>query len=378
MERQKLNTVRFASKGENSFFDVIQRKVSEYFSSRKITPYANPTMWVKTIVMLLIYFVPYVAMVTGLAAGNSWLFYGLWVLMGIGMIGIGTSVMHDANHGTYSANKSTNNFISRVLEVLGGYRLTWRIQHNILHHTYTNITGLDEDIDSIKLLRFSPRQEWKPYHRYQYIYIWFFYSVMTLYWMTVKDYMQLISYHKHDLLKKHKVTFGQGILRVTLYKLFYYGYIMVLPILFSGMPWYAVVLGFLLMHFVAGLTLSCIFQPSHIMETSQFSLPVNVDGGRQMEDSWAVHQLANTTNFSPRSRIFSWFIGGLNYQIEHHLFTHICHVHYSKLSPIVKAAAAEFNLPYNVQPTFFKALALHVNMLKVLGKSTTIDHEKTL
>jgi len=374
METQKLNTVRFTSNEENSFFDVVQHRVSEYFSSRKITPYANTAMWAKTVIMLLIYFVPYGIMVTGLAAGNLLFFYGLWVMMGIGMIGIGTSVMHDANHGAYSAHKNINDFISYILEILGGYRLTWRIQHNILHHTYTNITGLDEDIDSIKLLRFSPRQEWRWYHRYQYIYIWFFYSIMTLYWMTLKDYMQLLSYHKHDLLKKQKLTLGQGIVWVTLYKLFYYGYVMVLPILFSGVPWYMVVSGFLLMHFVAGLTLSCIFQPSHVMETSLYALPVDVDGRKQMEDSWVEHQLKNTTNFSPRSKIFSWFIGGLNYQIDHHLFPHICHVHYPKLSPIVKATAQEFNLPYTVESTFFKALALHFNMLKVLGKSTK-DHE---
>ena len=369
METQKLNTVRFTSNEENSFFDVVQHRVSEYFSSRKITPYANTAMWAKTVIMLLIYFVPYGIMVTGLAAGNLLFFYGLWVMMGIGMIGIGTSVMHDANHGAYSAHKNINDFISYILEILGGYRLTWRIQHNILHHTYTNITGLDEDIDSIKLLRFSPRQEWR-----WYLYIWFFYSIMTLYWMTLKDYMQLVSYHRHDLLKKQKLTLGQGIVWVTLYKLFYYGYVMLLPILFSGVPWYMVVSGFLLIHFVAGLTLSCIFQPSHVMETSLYALPVDVDGRKQMEDSWVEHQLKNTTNFSPRSKIFSWFIGGLNYQIDHHLFPHICHVHYPKLSPIVKATAQEFNLPYTVESTFFKALALHFNMLKVLGKSTK-DHE---
>lgn len=230
------------------------------------------------------------------------------------------------------------------------------------------ITGLDEDIDSIKLLRFSPRQPYFWFHRYQYIYVWFFYMKMTLYWMTVKDYRQVIRYRNHGLLAKQSVTPKQALLRITVFKIFYYSYIIALPILFSGMPWYFVLSGFLIMHFTAGLVLSCIFQPSHVMETSAFNAPVTTDGVKRMEDSWAIHELTNTSNFSPDSHFFSWFIGGLNYQIEHHLFTGICHVHYPKIAAIVKSAAMSFNLSYHVQPTFVKALKEHVKMLWLLGK----------
>jgi linoleoyl-CoA desaturase len=191
---------------------------------------------------------------------------------------------------------------------------------------------------------------------------------MTLFWMTAKDYLQVVRYRQHDLLIKHKVSLKQAIFRITLYKLFYYSYILVLPILFSGMAWYWVLTGFLLMHFTAGLFLSCVFQPSHIMEVSTFLKPVETGGERRMEDSWAIHELANTTDFAPRSRVLSWFIGGLNYQIEHHLFTNICHVHYRKLAPIVRKTAWEFGLPYHVQPTFLKALLEHARMLKKLGR----------
>jgi linoleoyl-CoA desaturase len=186
--------------------------------------------------------------------------------------------------------------------------------------------------------------------------------------MTAKDYLQVIRFKKHDLLIKQNVSLKQAILRITGYKLFYYSYIIVLPILFSGMPWYLIIAGFLLMHFTAGLFLSCIFQPAHIMETSPFALPVNTDGKHHMENSWAVHEVVNTTNFAPDNRILTWFVGGLNFQIEHHLFTGICHVHYKKLAPIVQSTMAEFGLPYHVQPTFLRALAEHAKMLKKLGK----------
>ena len=186
--------------------------------------------------------------------------------------------------------------------------------------------------------------------------------------MTAKDYLQVVRYRQHDLLVKQNVSLQQAIFRITLYKLFYYSYILVLPILFSGQPWYLVVMGFLLMHFTAGLFLSCIFQPSHIMEASAFSLPLQTDGGRRMEDSWAVHEIVNTTDFAPRNRLLSWFVGGLNFQIEHHLFTGVCHVHYRKLAPIVQSTTASFKLPYHVQPTFLKALSKQAQMLKKLGK----------
>jgi linoleoyl-CoA desaturase len=308
-------------------------------------------------------------MVTGVAAGRPLMFYGLWFLMGCGMIGIGTSVMHDANHGTYSNNKTINNLVGSILEVIGGYTVTWKIQHNVLHHTYTNIAGLDEDIGSIILLRLSPRQKWYWFHRYQHIYAWFFYMVMTLFWMTAKDYLQVVRYKQHDLLVKQKVSLEQALFRITLYKLFYYSYILFLPVMFSGMPWYYVLLGFLIMHFTAGLFLSCIFQPSHVMETSSFSEPVSSDGERRMEDSWAVHEVKNTTNFAPDNRVLSWFIGGLNYQIEHHLFPNICHVHYPHIAPIVKSTVLNFGLPYHVQSTFLKALREHARMLKILGEA---------
>lgn len=368
MEVEELNIVRFAPPGKDSFHDTVIARVNSYFRKNNISSYANTQMWVKTIVMLLLYFVPYILMVIGFGAGHPWLFFGFWFLMGWGMIGIGTSVMHDANHGTYSANWKVNNLIGYILEIIGGYTVTWKIQHNMLHHTYTNIAGLDEDTDAIRLLRFSPRQPRYKYHRYQHIYVWFFYMIMTLFWMTLKDYLQAVRYKQHDLLTRHKVSLKQALFRISMYKLFYYSYIMVLPIIFSGMPWYFVLFGFLLMHFTSGLFLSCIFQPSHIVETSAFALPVDTNGKRQMEESWAIHEVENTTDFAPRNRILTWFIGGLNYQIEHHLFTGICHVHYPKLAPIVKETATEFGIPYHVEPTFWHALSGHVKMLKKLGR----------
>lgn len=363
-----LDSVRFAHPGRDSFHDTVIAKVSAYFRTNKISPYANREMWVKTAVMLSLYFVPYLLMMLGVAGDSKFFFFFFWILMAFGMVGIGTSVMHDANHGTYSPNKKVNTLIGTILEVIGGYAVNWKIQHNYLHHTYTNIAGLDEDIDNMVVLRFSPHHKRLKLHRFQHLYVWFFYMLMTLYWMTFKDYFQVIRYRQHDLLVKEKVSLPQALFRITIYKIFYYSYIIVLPITFSGMPWYYVLFGFLLMHFTAGLFLSCIFQPAHIVSTSEFALPVVTDGRKKMEDSWAVHEVMNTANFAPQSKFLNWFIGGLNFQIEHHLFTGVCHVHYRNLAPIVKETTEQFGIPYHTEPTFWKALGDHVRMLKKLGR----------
>ena len=369
MKKPTLDRVRFAAKGDNSFHEAVLRNVKEYFDSRKMSPFANSEMWIKTASMLMMYFVPYALIVSGLASVSIWLFLGCWLLMAFGMSGIGTSVMHDANHGTYSANPKVNNTISRILDMIGGYRVTWRIQHNLLHHTYTNVAGLDEDIGSTKLLRLSPRLPVAWFHRYQYVYAWLLYGMMTLFWMTVKDYKAVFRYNRHQLLSNQKVTLLQALQRVTFYKLFYYAYILVLPLLFSGMPWWLVLIGFFSMHVVSGLVLSSIFQPAHVIENSEYAAPVMKAGMPHMENSWAIHEVVNTTNFAPRNAILTWFAGGLNFQIEHHLFTNICHVHYRKLAPIVKATCLAYHIPYHSQPTFRNALWEHTRMLRKLGRA---------
>ena len=363
----KKNIVKFAPKGTPSFYDDVKAKVDEYFQTNNISEQANLTMYVKTVVMLALYFVPYVLIVTGVAGSvGAWLSYGMWALMGVGVAGIGASVMHDSNHGSYANNKFVNSMLGGVLNILGGYAANWRIQHNVLHHTYTNVHGLDEDIAPGPILRMSPHQPRFGIHRFQHIYAWFLYCLMNLFWVTVKDYRLLVRYHKSDLLRKEKLTLKRGIIELSILKVVYFGYALVLPILFSGLPWYHVVLGFVLMHVLGGLGLACIFQPAHVMETSEY--PV-AGPDRKMENSWAVHQVLNTTDFAPNNKFISWFIGGLNFQIEHHLFPQICHVHYPAIAKIVKSVAEEYGLPYQVQPTFTRALWEHGRMLKKLGEA---------
>lgn len=364
-EIKRLELVKFAPRGGESFYDACKKKIDAYFKDNNIDPHANAAMVTKTVAILLMYLVPYAVMVSGVFYNNMLAFLSTWFLMGLGMVGVGCSIMHDSNHGSYSNNKTMNKLLGKVIVLVGGYHVTWKIQHNILHHTYTNIEGLDHDIDAGVFLRFSPNSKWYKMHRFQHFYAWFLYGLLTLQWATIKDFRQIYNYHKLDLLKKEKKTLKSAMLEVAVYKVLYYAGIVALPIIL-GAPWHWVLIGFVMMHFVAGVSLSAIFQLAHVMEECDFPNP---DDNRKMQNDWAIHQLTTTANFSPKSKIMSWFIGGLNRQIEHHLFPHICHIHYKKIAPIVKQTAIEYNLPYYEQKTFVKALTHHGKMLRKMGQN---------
>jgi linoleoyl-CoA desaturase len=321
-------------------------------------------MVIKTIVMIALYMIPYIVLISG-EINNPWLIWVLWMIMGFGMAGIGLAIMHDANHGSYSKNAKVNKALGYLINFVGGSVTNWKIQHNVLHHSYTNVEGHDEDITSISLLRFTPSQKLYKVHKFQYIYAWFFYSLMTFFWFIYKDIPQLIRYKKDGRLdSKQKRRYAWLLTELIGSKVLYALYIIIIPIMVLDIPWWATILAFLTMQVICGLLLTTIFQLAHIMPSSQFPLP-NEKGS--LENSWAIHQLLTTTNFAPRSKIMSWYIGGLNYQIEHHLFPNICHIHYKKISPIVENTARKYGIPYHSEANFIQAIRSHVKMLKMLG-----------
>lgn len=359
---------RFAENKNKDFVRVLNERVSLYFNQKNTSKYANAAMVLKTVIMLALYIIPLTLIYW---ADNVWINLLLWFIAGIGMTGIGLSIMHDANHGAYSANRKINKLVGGVLNIIGGNPTNWKIQHNVLHHTFTNVDGFDEDIDPpIPILRFSPHSKWRPVHKYQYIYAWFFYPLMSIMWFLTKDYKQAIRYHKKGLTASQGLNLAQHLFNIIFWKVSYAIVIIALPIMFSPVPWYVIVCGFVLMQCIAGLLLSLIFQPAHVIPDTQFTRP-NDSGDLQADAK--VHQLFTTANFGVKSRWFTWLVGGLNFQVEHHLFPTICHVHYRGLSEIVKKTALEFNLPYHSNRTFFSALKSHAKMLRLLGQKDCPD-----
>jgi linoleoyl-CoA desaturase len=361
------NPIRFSS-ARADFYTTLNQRVNDYFKSNNISRYANAEMKIKTVVMFSMYLIPYVLMIAGVIT-NVWLMFGLCIVMGLGMAGIGLSVMHDANHGGYSNKSWINNALGLSLNIVGGNAFNWKVQHNVLHHTYTNIHEVDEDISPRGILRMEPYGQWKSFHRFQHYYAWFFYGLLTLVWVIFKDFVRLIRYQKDGMVKKQKANIVTEWAVLIATKLFYIGYIIVLPTLLLDVTLGQVLLGFVAMHYVAGFILAIIFQPAHVIDGTEYPLP---DENGKMDTSWAIHQLLTTTNFANNNRILNWYVGGLNFQVEHHLFPNICHVHYRKISSIVKNTAHEFGIPYKSEPTFIGALVSHAKLLKQLGASRDV------
>jgi linoleoyl-CoA desaturase len=354
--------VKFNIEDKKEFFTELRKRVNLHFTDNKISKHANYSMMLKTAFMLSLYFTPLILMVTGTVTG-LWPIIGLWAIMGFGMSGIGLSVMHDANHGSYSKNKNVNKVLGFMLNFIGGYHINWIIQHNVLHHSFTNVHGFDEDIDK-PMMRFSPNQESKGVFKYQLYYAPFLYGVMTIFWLLAKDFAQLIKYNKMNLLAGQGVTLRKAVMHVIFNKVGYFALFVALPLLTVDLLWWQTILGFLLMHFMSGLILAFVFQPAHVVQETEFFL---TDERGSVENNWAVHQVLTTSNYANNSGAFSWFVGGLNHQIEHHLFPNICHVHYKDISPIVKKTALEYGLPYHEHRTFLGALISHFSLLNDLG-----------
>lgn len=348
-----------------AFYAELRKRVDIFFKENSIDKTGNLHLYFKAIFMLSMYFVPYLLIVLGIVE-NKFIFWSLSFIMGLAMAGIGMSVMHDAAHGAFSKNKTVNNTLSFTLNLLGGHYLNWKIQHNIIHHTFTNVHNHDEDIQVPFFLRFEPHSKLKFIHRFQFIYAWFFYCFLTLNWVFIKDFNQIIRYHKMGHLKTSGTSLKKQFFIIILSKIGYLSYMLLPYFLTKNLTFVEWLVGFLTLHFTAGFILSVIFQLAHVVTDTSFPVP---DLESKMENDWAAHQLHTTMNFGTRSKILTWLTGGLNHQVEHHLFPAISHVHYFKISPIVKQTAMEFNLPYLEKKSIFNAFTSHVRMLYHFGRS---------
>lgn len=360
MEQKK---IKFTSQTNKEFIVELRQKVTDYFEINKISQYGNYKLLVKAIFMLSLYLIPYFLMISGVIGSFSGVLL-CWIAIGLGKAGVGMAVMHDANHRTWSKNPKINGWFIKTMYLVGGFPANWQYQHNTMHHGFTNIDGHDEDIDPGPVMRLSPHKPLLKAHKYQHLYGWFLYGLMTLSWVTTKDFAQLKRYRDSGIKLNSEKTYRQLFRVLIISKLVYFIAFIVIPIVVLPFAWYWILLFFFIMHFTAGFILTTVFQTAHVVPATIYPVPEE-DGS--MENNWAIHQLLTTSDFSPRSKVLSWFIGGLNYQIEHHLFPNISHVHYPKIASLVQETAAKYGLPYHVQKGFLRAVLAHGRMLKKLG-----------
>ena len=345
---------------KDSLHAELKKRVQAYFDEKGIDATGTPGLFTKAILMILALIAVYVHVV--FFTPIWWLAIAECIVMGGLVAAIGFNVMHDGSHGSFSTNKWLNKIAASSISLLGANRFMWRMKHVMIHHTFTNVDGVDDDIEVGGLMRMAPTQKKYGIHKFQHVYFWALYMLLYVFWIFFTDYKKYFSQKIGSVpLKKMEL---KDHIEFWVVKVYHAAVFVVLPIALLG--WVKWLVGFLVMTMFAGFVLSIVFQLAHTVEHTDF--PV-VDDQNKLPDEFAAHQIKTTANFAMDNKVISWFVGGLNYQIEHHLFSNISHVHYRKLSAIVKETAAEFNLPYHSQGNFFHAVASHLQMLKQLGRA---------
>ena len=359
----KMQTPTFSRTDKNQFFRTLNKRVNDYFNEHNINKTGNWKLHIKTCIMFSLFFIPFFVIFFIEIPVLVYLFAS--VVIGIGMAGVGMNVMHDGNHGSYSSKNWLNKIMGGSIYILAGNVYNWQVQHNVLHHTYTNIPGHDEDLDAGRVIRFTKEAKWYKFHAFQHYYSIFLYGLLTINWCLTTDFKQMGGY------LKRKLSYGNTPNPKTLWtglvisKIVYFSFWIILPLIFGAASWWVILIGFFIMHYTAGMILSIVFQLAHITEDTINPHP-NEDG--EIENTWAIHQLLTTVNFAPKNWIVNWYTGGLNHQIEHHIFPNISHVHYGKIAEFVKQTAAECDLPYFEYQTMRSAVIAHFRHLKELGQ----------
>jgi linoleoyl-CoA desaturase len=350
------------SNSNNVFFQSVKQSVDSYFRSKNLKKTGNWKLYLKTGILIPVALALYIYLLSGRYTSAVGILAS--VFLGLTLVCIAFNVMHDACHGSYSGKRWINSVMGLTMNALGSNAFIWKIKHNIIHHTFTNVDGIDDDIANGPLLRQCTTQKWKPMHRFQFLYMFVLYSVSTLSWMLRTDFRW---YFRRQINNTHfkMIDPGQHLLFWTS-KLLYAFFYVAVPIYFLGWrPWLT---GFLIIHFTMGLTLTVVFQLAHMVEKTTFALAGETP--KVINSEWAIHEIKTTANFATENRITSWLVGGLNFQIEHHLFPQISHVHYSALSKIVRKQCELFGLPYNCYRSTWQALYSHIRLMRKLGKKS--------
>ena len=354
-----MSKVSFNNKS-SVFYTALKTATDRYFAENKIKKTGNWRLYLKTTILIPLALFIYVLLLMNVLPGVVAIL--LCCVMGLILASIGFNVMHDACHGSYSSRKWVNELMGLTINALGGNAFIWKFKHNIIHHTYTNVDGIDDDIAKSPLMRQCSTQKWVPVHRFQHIYVLPIYAISSFAWALLLDFLKYFK-GKVQATVLQKMSIREHIV-FWLSKVLYVVFYIAVPIYFVG--WQQFLIGFSALQIVLGLTLAIVFQLAHVVETTEFEVAGTSD--TMIDNEWAIHQVKTTANFAARNKVVSWLVGGLNFQIEHHLFPRVSHVHYPALSKIVRETCEKFQLPYNYYPTVREAVASHFRMLRMMGR----------
>lgn len=355
---KQLKPVQFNMQKSKEFNELLKQKVKEYFQTKHISEKGNSSLYIKAIILLVVWLGLYIGILQSTTMWQAVLRYiAFWIVGAL----IWFNVMHDGGHGGFSSKKWLNNVSGLTMNMLGSSIAFWKVQHNVMHHTYTNIDEYDGDVDSWPVFRFHPQQERRRYHKYQYLYFLPLYWLSNVIWTFYTDFKRYFR-RKVGSMPIKKFTLWEHInFRVTkVYTVMFY---LVVPAFFIWrLP---AIIGLFMMFYGMSIFLNCVFQLAHVMENTEMVTHQDY----KVEEHRVIHQLETTTNFAMNNPVWTWLLGGLNYQVEHHLFPQVSHVHYPKISKIVQDLCQQYGIQYNYYPSFSAAFASHVRYLRQMGQA---------
>jgi linoleoyl-CoA desaturase len=343
-----------------SFHGELKKRISDYFEEVGKSTTGNYSLWLKAVILMVSFSFVYIHLV--FFTPIAWVAIIECLALGALTAAIGFNVMHDGAHGSFSKYKWVNYLAGLSLNFLGANNFMWKTKHNVIHHAYTNVDGVDDDINAGVFLRLCDTQKHRMLHKYQHLYFWLAYSFLYLFWIFFSDYKKYFTGKIGDIpMTKMKLS---DHITFWAFKLLHLSMFIGLPIYTVGLgPW---AIGFTVYSTFAGFVLSIVFQLAHTVQHTHFPQP-DPETNR-LEDEWAIHQIKTTANFATRNKLVSWFVGGLNFQIEHHLFPKISHIHYPAISKIIKKACQEYGIHYIEYRRVRTAVASHVAFLRQMGQ----------
>lgn len=350
--------------GDNNFRRDLTSRVNAYFLATGKSRRDVATWYIKAITILVTFAVTYALLI--FVASNWWQAIPLTVLLALSVVGIGFNIMHDGSHRAASRHRILNRLMAHSLDLVGGSSYLWHWKHDVFHHSFANITGHDMDVTLGVLARFTPHQPRYKHQRWQHLYAWILYGLLALKWQLYDDFKVLLT----GKIGPHKIRrpAGSDLVMLVLGKLVFFFLAFAIPL--SLHSFWAFVPLYLLFAITLGFVLSIVFQLAHVVEEASF--PAVSENTRSIEQSWAEHQVQTTVNFCHGNAIVTWLLGGLNYQIEHHLFPRISHCNYPALSRIVKPTCAEYGIAYNEHASFWAGLRSHARWLKQVGNGEIV------
>ncbi|MFS8082177.1 MAG: fatty acid desaturase family protein [Ginsengibacter sp.] len=355
-----MSTPKFMQ-GKGDFHSTLKNRVNQYFADKHRPMTGNFSLLFKAALLCVGYVLIYIHLL--FFTPTVWIAIPECVLFGFLTAAIGFNVMHDGAHGSFSKHKILNKMAGFSLNFLGASAIMWNMKHNIIHHTYTNIDGVDDDIEAQPWLRFTTTQKKMKMHKFQHYYFWFLYTLLHLIWIFMTDYQKYFK-KKIGTVALRKMTMREHISFWTAKVLYAFAFV-ALPIWLLGFTTWLI--GFLIITMITGFVISIVFQLAHTVEDTDFPLPNGVSN--KIENEWAIHQINTTANFATGNKVISWLVGGLNFQIEHHLFPRISHVHYPAISKIIKSTCAEYGIQYIEYPKMISAIHSHFMYLKRIGQA---------